>query len=339
MTRLQAGLSGCGATAKTVVEAAMRAADWEIPACYDPDPAAARDLGAGEPRRSFDDLLAAGVDFVVLTGPVSTHEEQVRKAAEQGVHCLVHAPFAPDLAAARRMVESCEIHGVKLGVVVPEQEDPLVEQIRLLIDEDYFGPITAVQTLAGDDRLLRSPPPAGDWRRDPAVIGSGAFLRLCTPHLHLCTWLCARPIVELAAVASSGFSVLDQDAVSVSAVLRGGALWSMTGTHLARGRMIRLSGTDGEAMVDGHGLLLRGRSPVGGYLVDHPRAKEPRLFTHPELALRLQALKTRLELHGRFARWLDDRDDFPCTGEQAALDFAAVDAVREAVRSGARVGL
>jgi hypothetical protein len=35
----------------------------------------------------------------------------------------------------------------------------------------------------------------------------------------------------------------------------------------------------------------------------------------------------RLELHGRFARWLDDLDDFPCPGDLASADLQVFEAI------------
>ena len=42
------------------------------------------------------------------------------------------------------------------------------------------------------------------------------------------------------------------------------------------------------------------------------------------------------ELHGRFARWIDETDDFPCPGDQAALDLLAMDAALRSIEDGKR---
>lgn len=310
----------------------------DVVALFDPDAAALAQLGDASDIelqcRSFEALLQTGVDFVILCGPVGSHRAQVEQAAAQGVHCLVHAPFALDVGDADAMVAACERTGVKLGVLVPELQDPMLEQVRLLLAQDFFGGVVLLQSMCGDDRVLRQPPPAGDWRRDIELAGAGAFLRLCAGTLHLCTWLAGRPIVEVGALASSGFTPLDEDACAVTARLRGGALCTFAASHLTRGRHCSLYGTDGFAVLAPDRLRMSGRSVWRSELLDYPEPRRERSYMRRELSAGLQAAELELELHGRFARWIDDRDDFPCPGEQAAVDQRALDAVRRAVAGG-----
>ena len=86
---------------------------------------------------------------------------QVQAAAEQGVHCLLHAPMAPDTATAQAMVACCEQAGVKLGVVVPAQADPRFDELRRLVREDFFGALVLVQATSAEDTVLQSPPQIG----------------------------------------------------------------------------------------------------------------------------------------------------------------------------------
>ena len=132
MTALRVRLSGAGPAGLGAVQAARSHDDCDVVAVHDRDPAAARRLargsGLGFATGDFDELLGYGVDFVVLTGPLADRVDQVRRAAEQAVPCLVHAPMAPDLAAAREMAAVAAAHEVRLGVCVPGQADPVVEQ-------------------------------------------------------------------------------------------------------------------------------------------------------------------------------------------------------------------
>lgn len=337
MTILRGGISGCGKRGRVAVESVRRHGHCDVVALFDPDEAALQTLGSltGIDTRcaSFDALLHTGIDFVILTGPAGGHRQQVEAAAAQGVHCLVHAPFALDAGDADAMVAASERAGIKLGVLIPEQADPLLEQVRQFLNHDCFGGIVLVQSLIGDDDVLRHPPAAGDWRRDPEQAGAGAFLRLSSGQLSTCTWLVGRPVVEVAALGSHGFTSLDEDATAVTARLRGGALCTFAASHLTRGQHCAFYGNDGYAVLAPDRLRLCARIARHDVL-DYPEPRKERSYLRSEVKSLLAASELQLELHGRFARWIDDRDDFPCTGEQAAIDQRALDAVRRSVLEG-----
>src|SRR5690606_25958305 len=120
-----------------VIQGAALHTACDVVAVHDDLPGAAQRLALGSElgfaTESFAALLAYGVDFVVLTGPLEDRLQQVQLAAEQSVPCLVHAPIAPDLETARQMHALCERHSVRFGVYVRGQADPVVEQLRRMI--------------------------------------------------------------------------------------------------------------------------------------------------------------------------------------------------------------
>ncbi len=335
MTGLRLGLSGCGRRGAEVVAAVRTHGECEVAALHDPD-AAARDrlaASAGIPiaTAEFDRLLATGVDFVVLTGPCGDRLPQVEAAAAQGAHCLLHAPMAVDAAIAARMVAACDAAGVKLGVAVPAQADPTFEQLRRMIADDWLGAPIMVASLVGDDAAMRSPAPDGHWRRDPHRTGEGPLLQLATEHLHLATWLCERQPTRATGVASAGFTQLSADSAAAALLLRGGVVCTFAASHLCSGSALAIHGTDGAIRIAQDRLWLHGRKTFAGEMFDYHTP-------HAELLLPVGIGRdsdveqwNRCELHGRFARWIDDCDDFPCPGEQAAQDLRAFDAVRAAI--------
>lgn len=337
MGSLQFGLSGCGRRGAEIVRLVRDQGDCRIAAVHDPDPDALAQVGelAGVARRTtdFGAMLATGVDFVVLAGPCGAHREQVEAAAAQGAHCLVHAPMAPDAASAAAMVAACDRAGVKLGVAVPEQADPIVEQLRRMVADDWLGAPVLLAATHADDGALQSPPPPDHWLRDPAHGAGNALLQLASADLHLLLWLCGRTPLQVAAQGQAGLGALPQDSAVATLVLRGGALCTLAASHLARGQSLQVLGTDGALRFAADRLWLRGRKQWRGELFDYPEPGVEVTLSAGELAAVRGPHAARHELHGRFARWIDDCDDFPCPGDQAAADLAAFDAIARALVS------
>lgn len=336
---MRIGLSGCGLRGAEVISAVRMHGQCDVVALHDPDPAALARLGdaTGIDLRTtdFEALLRTGVDFVVLAGPSGDRLVQVEAAAAQGAHCLLHAPMAIDATTAAAMVRTCDDAEVKLGVVVPAQADPTIEQLRRMIVDDWLGVPIMVSSQIGDDTVLRTPPPPDHWRRDPSRSGAGPLLHYATEHLHLATWLCEREPMLGVGVASHGFTQLSEDTAAAALLLRGGAVCTFVASHLCSASALAIHGTDGAIRIARDRLWLYGRKAFAGEMFDYPTP-------HRELMLPVGIGRdtdpeqwARCELHGRFARWIDDCDDFPCPGEQAAQDLRAFDAVRAAIARGA----
>jgi predicted dehydrogenase len=94
-------------------------------------------------------------------------------------------------------------------------------------------------------------------------------------------------------------------------------------------------GTDGAALVASDRVLLRGRQVWPGPLLPYGGTGELTAIPR-ERSATWKRLSLEAELHGRFARWVDDLDGFPCPGEQALLDLRAIDALARAAKSGQR---
>jgi predicted dehydrogenase len=225
------------------------------------------------------------------------------------------------------MVACCEQAGVKLGVVVPAQADPRFDELRRLVREDFFGALVLVHATSAEDTVLQSPPPAAHWRRDPKRAGSGVLRQIGTEALHLVHWLCGRAPLRVTAQAAAGLSALPEDSAVATLRLRGGSLCTLAASHVASGNVLTLHGTDGMALVTDDQVLLRGRFTLNDRLFDYGQAGAVRAWTRGDLEPALAARADGLELHGRFARWIDDLDDFPCPGDVAAEDLRTLDAI------------
>ncbi len=339
MSHLRAGVVGCGARGAWSVARIRDHGQCEVVAACDPDPAAREhlrtELGVGILCEDHEQLLQTGVDFVVLASPPGLHLEQVLAAAAQGVHCLLHAPMARNGSEAAAMVAAADRGGVRLGVLVPGQGDPMLDELRQMITDDFLGAPVLAHCMHGDDRAMRNPAPAGHWRRDPALAGGNAFLQLAAEEIHLAAWLLGRDATAVGAQASMGFTAQPQDTAAATAVLRGGALLTVATSHLCRGRAFMVHGTDGAALVGIDRLLLRGRKRWPGPLLPYPQPFAMTSILRAEAEPAAAAQAAALEPHARFARWIDDRDGFPCPAEQGLQDMLVLDALGRAMRSGA----
>lgn len=329
MTGLRAGISGCGAAAVAAAARLRPGAGCALVAAHDDDPAALAAFAAataiGTHAPAFDRLLATGVDFVVLAGPLPHRLAQVRAAAEQGVHVLALAPLAEDATTAAAMLAACDAAEVELGVASTELADPVIEQLRRMLAADCFGGLAAVQGLHGDDAALRR----------PDAMPAHPLVELLGPLVHLTTWVTGRPVVAVTAQTTRSLAHADDGAVA-TAVLRGDIGCTWTTTRLAVARSFGVCGTDGGFHLADDRLWLRSRVPFRGPAFDCPVAGRDLVLDRAELARAATASAAAWEPIDRFARWLDDYDDFPLLGEQAVADLRVVDAVRRAAASGTR---
>ena len=86
-----------------------------------------RDMGRAEAfaqkhgsASACDDLDALlrdpAVDVVYIASPNALHAEQTVRAAQAGKHVLVEKPMALSVDDAQRMIDACDMAGVRLGV-------------------------------------------------------------------------------------------------------------------------------------------------------------------------------------------------------------------------------
>lgn len=310
-----------------VVQQVRQHDSCDVIAVHDPDPEAAAQLAAttalGTVCRSFDELLMTGVDFVVLTGPLEHRSLQLRQCADQAVPALLHAPLAVDLPTAQAMHELAERQQLRVGVLVPGQDDPVIEQLRRMIAADWLGGVVCVQAIAGDDELLRT----GRVRHD-----AGLFVAASSAHVHLTTWLTGRSAHSVTAQSAGSFHPDIDDSGVASLMLRGNISCSFIASRLTRADAFAIHGTDGGLRIAGDRIWLNGRRPFRGHVFDYETPGLEQVLSRDQLRQALAEHHGESELHGRFARWLEDIDDFPCPIEQAVLDFATIDAMQRAAR-------
>ena len=104
----------------------------------------------------LSDLAAAGVDAVVITTPLDTHERLVREAIALGLPAVCDKPFTPDAASARALVQAAEQSGVPLTVYQNRRWDADFLTVRALVESGALGEVTGFES-----RMEQYPPPGG----------------------------------------------------------------------------------------------------------------------------------------------------------------------------------
>ena len=105
---------------------------------------------------SLGELAAAGIDAVVISTPLDTHEALVREAIALGLPAVCDKPFAPDAASARALVHEAERSGVLLTVYQNRRWDADFRTVRALLEAGAVGEVTGFES-----RMEQYPPPGG----------------------------------------------------------------------------------------------------------------------------------------------------------------------------------
>ncbi len=146
-----------------------------------------------EPVDSVAELLAAGVDGVLVAAATDTHPELVLAAVEAGLPVFCEKPLAravdDAVAVARRVRES----GVPVQVGYPRRFDPAFLAARAAVESGELGGLHTVRSTTLDP----APPPAA------YLAGSGGIFRDCAVHdFDAVRWVTGREVLEVYATGS-----------------------------------------------------------------------------------------------------------------------------------------
>lgn len=159
-----------------------------------------------EPVGSVQELLAAGVDGVVVAAATDTHPELVLAAVEAGVPVFCEKPLArriDDAVAVAHRVQDC---GVPVQVGYPRRFDPAFGAARAAVVAGELGALHTVRSTTLDP----APPPAA------YLADSGGIFRDCAVHdFDAVRWVTGREVVEVYATGSDRGDPLFTDIADV----------------------------------------------------------------------------------------------------------------------------
>jgi 1,5-anhydro-D-fructose reductase (1,5-anhydro-D-mannitol-forming) len=200
MPKIRWGIVGAGEIAqRNIVPALGLAKDAELVAVMsrrlENAQAFAMRNGITAAYDSLDALLAnPQVDAVYIATPNNLHAEQTIAAARAGKHVLCDKPMALEIADCERMIEACERHNVRLGVVFQNRYHPAHAEAHRQAQTGVLGEIqyASAQLCVGRPRGHWQ-----GWRLDPAAAGSGAIVGQAVHPVDLLRFLMDSEVTEV----------------------------------------------------------------------------------------------------------------------------------------------
>jgi predicted dehydrogenase len=229
---------------------------------------------------SLDEVLAAGVDGVVIATPNGAHAEQAVRCLDAGVAVFCQKPLATTAADARNVIDAARKANRLLGIDFCYRHVNGMAELRRRIASGALGEITSL-----DLKFHNAYGPDKQWCFDRAMSGGGCLLDLGVHLLDLALWLQDSPSMALVAsrrftqgraaargeiedqayaelkqsngaivrLTSSWYAQIGCDAVIEAMILgtRGGALWRNVGGSFYDFEVILCRGSQRELLARG----------------------------------------------------------------------------------------
>lgn len=246
---LKVALVGCGGMAKTYRRAYASLAGVEWSLAVDTHAASLDScLEAGVRRVStrFEDALADDIDVVDISTPNHLHADQAIAAINAGKHVIIQKPLSNTLASADRIVDAAERHPDRCaGVFMSSYNNPLVWEIKQLIDSGKLGTIQAIHARDAHRGGLRAAP--GTWRGDRNLTGGGSFIQLSIHAVNLISFWLNDRVIDVRAVQQNTLSpnIGGDDATASIVRYQSGTLGTFTSGYASDGMERWLYGTKG----------------------------------------------------------------------------------------------
>jgi predicted dehydrogenase len=189
------GFLGVGWIGRHRMEAVARSGAAEVAVIADPSPGMAAEAGKAAPGAelvsSFDDLLGAGLDGVVIATPSALHAEQSIRALERGVAVFCQKPLGRTAQEVRAVVDAARAADRLLAVDLSYRFTEGMRRIRELTRTAELGRIYAVDLV-----FHNAYGPDKPWFYDPALSGGGCVMDLGVHLVDLALWALDFPGVE-----------------------------------------------------------------------------------------------------------------------------------------------
>lgn len=208
---LRAGMVGLGAMGRNHLRVLGLLEGVELVGAVDPAFAGAEAAPGVPVMESLDDLIAAGVDYVVVAAPTAMHEQLGLQLAEAGVSALIEKPLAHTVEAAQLLVDAFESRGLVAGVGHIERYNPALQNLRTRLANGELGDVYQVVT------RRQGPFPA-------RIADVGVVKDLATHDIDLTSWVTGADYTSVSARTSRQSGREHEDMVVVVGELDNGTV-------------------------------------------------------------------------------------------------------------------
>lgn len=256
------GLVGCGMIGAVQAEAIRHLHGAELVAVCTRDAGRAAEFAARYAATAYTDygkfLTHPGLELVSICTPSGTHAELGMEAAAAGRHVLVEKPIEVSLSRADALIDACDRHGVRLGVIFQSRFLPAVREIKRAVDAGRLGRLLLTDAMV---KWYREPAyyAPGSWHGTLALDGGGALINQAIHTVDLLRWI-AGP-VELAAAFKGALRyphIEGEDTLVASLRFANGALGMIEATTSAKPgfkRRLEVSGERGTIILEGDSIV------------------------------------------------------------------------------------
>ncbi|MEF3121050.1 Gfo/Idh/MocA family oxidoreductase [Kocuria flava] len=275
---------------------------------------------------SAAELLAAGVDGLVVATGTATHPELIRAGVDAGVPVFCEKPVALDVASSLPVLEHVRRAGGTVQIGHQRRFDAGYLRAREALRSGELGRLSSLRAVTCD----MTPPPV------EFLASSGGLFRDCSVHdFDVVRWLTGREIVEVYALGSNNGdpaigAVGDVDTALAVVTLDDGTVGTVSASRYnGAGHDVRLElqGSEGTVVV---GLddraALRSAEPGTAFPAGPPHRTFAERFEDAYRAEMLAFVELVLGERGN-----------PCPPEDAVAAARVADAAQESLRTGAPV--
>src|SRR3954469_10439592 len=186
--RPRLGFLGVGWIGQNRMEAIARAGVGDVTMiCDAAQEAAGRALTAfpaAQEAACFEDMLAAGLDGIVIATPSALHAEQSIQALEHGMAVFCQKPLGRTAAEVSAVVEAARRANKLLAVDLSYRFTAAMLAVRDLVRGGELGEI-----YAGNVVFLNAYRPRKKWVYDPGLSGGGCVMDLGVHLVDAALWI------------------------------------------------------------------------------------------------------------------------------------------------------
>ena len=261
---LRYGVIGAGVVSTMHLEAIALLEDAELVGI------AAHDTGAAEAKarehgaRAFaagDELLAQGLDVVVIATPHPSHAELTIAALAAGAHVLCEKPLAPEAREADAMIAAADRTGRLLGVCFQQRFRPVIRAARRLVDDGRLGRLVRTSIV---DPWYRPHAyyASADWRGTWKGEGGGILMNQAPHSLDLLCHLAGPPAAAWGLAQRRAQPMEAEDTATALLTYPDGAVGTVAVSTLEPGvQRIELVGDRGRIEIAGDSLAFERFDP------------------------------------------------------------------------------